>query len=114
MNTAHTAVRITRAPQPHASARSVEVVLVCLIVLAVLGGLVWPRMSAPSRFATTTTTVEQGQTLWALAVAHPVSGLTTEQTADLIGRINGIEGSLSAGSVVKVPAGPEHTAVAMR
>lgn len=114
MNTTHTAVRIAHTPQRRTGAKSVEVILVCLIALAVFGGLMWPRMSAPGRLATTTTTVEQGQTLWALAVAHPVSGLTTQQTADLIADINGIEGSLSVGSVVKVPAGPEHTAVAMR
>ncbi len=48
--------------------------------------------------------VEQGDSLWSLASAHRVHGLTTAQTADLIREINGLSGSVVfAGQLLEVP-----------
>ena len=48
--------------------------------------------------------VERGDTLWAIAKQHRVSGLSTEQTADLIARLNNLDApALVAGRELKVP-----------
>jgi len=54
--------------------------------------------------ATQARRVEPGDTLWSLASTHPVQGLDTMRTAELIAELNGIEDSgLTAGSVVLLP-----------
>ena len=60
--------------------------------------------------------VEQGDTLWSLAQAHPVSGHTTEQTARLIAELNSLDTSeVTAGHVIKLPqAGDQAPMLAQR
>jgi len=60
--------------------------------------------------------VESGQTLWTLAAQHPIAGLTTEQTAELIANTNRLGvGKVTAGSTIKIPAHAERSlAVACR
>jgi hypothetical protein len=63
--------------------------------------------------------VEAGETLWTLAKAHPVEGLSTEQNTQLIARLNGMDShtQVAAGTVLRVPAAPadpDMLAVAMR
>ena len=51
--------------------------------------------------------VHTGDSLWSLAEEHPVEGLTTQETSDMIRSVNHLErGSLDAGAVLKVPARP--------
>lgn len=51
--------------------------------------------------------VHTGDSLWSLAEEHPVEGLTTQETSDIIRSANHLErGSLDAGAVLKVPARP--------
>ena len=43
--------------------------------------------------------------LWSLAQEHPVDGLSTQETSDMIRSVNHLDrGSLDAGAVLKVPA----------
>lgn len=60
--------------------------------------------------------VEKGDTLWSMAVQHPIEGQSTQQTAAQIAELNGRpQSTLAAGTVIDVPA-PIHrsTAVACR
>lgn len=51
-------------------------------------------------------TVQAGDSLWTLAEAHPVDGLSTAQVAELIAGANGRDGALIApGECILVPAG---------
>lgn len=51
--------------------------------------------------------VEAGESLWSLAKAHPVAGLSTAQTVQLIADLNSLdERTLWVGSSIRVPAAP--------
>lgn len=82
-----------------------EIVLLVLVALALAGSAWASRGSNPAEIGTLTMRVTQGQTLWSLAQDHPVPGLTTAETADLIARMNGLGGgALHTGMLVEVPA----------
>ncbi len=52
-----------------------------------------------------TVRVQSGDSLWSLAQEHPIEGLSTQETSDMIRNVNHLEhGSLDAGSHLKVPA----------
>lgn len=52
-----------------------------------------------------TVKVAEGESLWTLAEDHPVKGLSTQETSDLIRSKNHLKRtSLSAGASLKVPA----------
>ena len=52
-----------------------------------------------------TVRVQSGDSLWSLAREHPIDGLSTQETSDMIRSVNHLErGSLDAGAVLKVPA----------
>lgn len=52
-----------------------------------------------------TVRVQSGDSLWSLAQEHPIEGLSTQETSDIIRSVNHLEhGSLDAGDVLKVPA----------
>lgn len=52
-----------------------------------------------------TVRVQAGDSLWSLAEEHPVDGLSTQETSDMIRSVNHLEhGSLDAGAHLKVPA----------
>lgn len=49
--------------------------------------------------------VQSGDSLWSLAQEHPIEGLSTQETSDMIRSVNHLEhGSLDAGAHLKVPA----------
>ena len=75
-----------------------------------------PSRSTPPRdTATTLLRVEQGDTVWTIAAAHPVSGLNTAQNADLIARLNDLDaGRLAAGTTLRVPSAADSASVAQR
>lgn len=91
-----------------------ELVIVATLALAIVVGAVWPRIQEPADIRTTTLRIEPGQTLWTIAETHPVEGLTTQQSADLIASINGLRGTVNAGSVIRVPSQAAGSALAMR
>lgn len=52
-----------------------------------------------------TVRVQSGDYLWSLAQEHPIEGLSTQETSDMIRNVNHLEhGSLVAGAHLKVPA----------
>ena len=52
-----------------------------------------------------TVRVQSGDSLWSLAQKHPIDGLSTQETSDMIRSVNHLDrGSLDAGAVLKVPA----------
>ena len=52
-----------------------------------------------------TVRVQSGDSLWSLAQEHPIEGLSTQETSDMIRNVNHLErGSLDAGAHLKVPA----------
>lgn len=52
-----------------------------------------------------TVRVQSGDSLWSLAQEHPIEGLSTQETSDMICNVNHLEhGSLDAGVHLKVPA----------
>ena len=51
-----------------------------------------------------TVRVQSGDSLWSLAQEHPIDGLSTQETSDMIRSVNHLDrGSLDAGAVLKVP-----------
>lgn len=72
-------------------------------------------LTAPAEAPMSPVKVKPGQTLWQLATVHPVEGLTTAQTVELIAERNDLDhGSLRAGATLLVPSGVRGAAVAMR
>lgn len=52
-----------------------------------------------------TVRVQSADSLWSLAQEHPIEGLSTQETSDMIRNVNHLEhGSLDAGVHLKVPA----------
>ncbi len=81
------------------------VALVVIAGLLIVGALKAQPTGAPADLATQTLQVQTGQTLWAIAQAHPIDGLTTAQTAEVISRSNNLSGSvLNAGQTLQVPS----------
>lgn len=78
---------------------------VVAVGLALLTAIAFYAVSGPpADVATRPVRVEAGDTLWSIASAHPVPGLRTEQTVDLIRRTNGMEGSVVyVGQLLDVP-----------
>lgn len=104
----------TRTTTPHGGSTA-EVALAILVVLALvaIAATSGSRTAVPS--VTRTVSVSSGETLWALAAANPVKGLSTEQTVELIAQMNDLEGSrVSVGQQVTLPAAAEDSALAMR
>lgn len=79
-----------------------------LVVSAAVIVSVAALFSAPGRPAPvswTAVSVAESGTLWGLAAEHPVSGLSTAETIDLIVEENGLTSSvLHAGQTVVVPS----------
>ena len=93
---------------------SVVVLILAAITVAVLSLLVQPAVPLPSGW--TQVAVEPNASLWSLASAHPVEGLTTAETAALIAEENGLgTGVIHPGQTVSVPSSVQaDTAVALR
>jgi hypothetical protein len=88
-----------------------EIVAVVAIAVALIAvTLLTSRAQERGQLRTTRVFVEEGDTLWSLAQAHPISGHTTEQTARLIAELNSLDSSeLVAGRVVVLPRAADQT-----
>lgn len=68
-----------------------------------------------ARVKTETVRISRGDTLWSIASAHPVAGLDTAATVDLIAELNDLDGfALVAGDTVLVPSDAESGNITMR
>jgi hypothetical protein len=76
--------------------------LVVVAILATAVGFAVENM--PDEVRTRTVRVEQGDSLWALAIANPVKGLNTAETAELIRQANEMQDSVvHTGQLIRVP-----------
>jgi hypothetical protein len=84
----------------------VEVALaVAVALLLALSLLASSHGHGESAYRAHSVHVEPGQTLWSLAQANPVAGLTTEQTAQLIAQANHLGNApIAANATLLVPA----------
>lgn len=97
--------RQVRAMAASSTSASAETALLVLMVVALIAA-VWLGSSSERHrsLETSSIRIEAGDTLWSIATAHPVPGLSTAQTAELLSDINKLEGAmLAAGSTVQVP-----------
>lgn len=96
--------------------RRAETVMCLFAVLLVVASVVFSASHTPSHVATRTVRIDAGDTLWSIAQAHPVKGLSTAETVELITRINGLPSAkLRTGGEVMVPVNESGSALlAMR
>ncbi len=79
------------------------VVVLCSLMLAC--AISMSRQPLPEVSSTSRITVSSGQTLWTIARTHPVAGLDTAQTVEVIRRLNNLnDSSIAPGDVLDVPA----------
>ena len=79
--------------------------LLTIAILLVAGAFLSARPAAEIP-PLTQLTVQAGDSLWTLAEAHPVDGLSTAQVAELIAGANSRDGALiTPGECILVPAG---------
>jgi LysM repeat protein len=85
-----------------------EITTLVVIAALLLAGAVAVRPHAPAASSTQAVQVQAGETLWSIARAHPVPGLSTAQAVETIARDNGLaDAHLSAGQTLVVPADAE-------
>lgn len=79
--------------------------LVILSAMALVGALPTAReLAAVPTAAASTVRVAPSDTLWSIAKAHPVTGLTTSEAVERIMRLNGLtDATLHAGAMIVVP-----------
>lgn len=93
----------------------IEAGLLVLVIGTLLAAAALSATPRPTELTTTTVRVGAGESLWELAQRHPVRGMSTGQTVDLLAEINELEGAaIAEGAVLKVPASRGSSAVAMR
>ncbi len=82
-----------------------EVAALVMIALLLLALPILSRSTTSSSLGSTTKmVVRPGDTLWSVALAHPIPGMTTAQTADHIAALNGHNSSrIPVGSSIIVP-----------
>jgi len=102
------------AQQGQAAARFEVLVLILIGALLIVGAVATSRPRVPST-TMAPVSVRSGETVWSLAAAHPVPGLTTAEVADLLVRTNGLEGrTVTPGETVLIPVEPPTTRLALR
>ncbi len=93
-----------------------EVLLLAAIVTLLIVGAVStarPRLTSPH--TTSVLKVRQGDTLWQVAEAHPIDGLTTSQMVDVLVAANQLGAhSLTPGQMIRIPTYDSRTQVASR
>jgi hypothetical protein len=78
--------------------------LTAIALLLILGAVLTSGTPGPSQ-SWSPVEVQAGDSLWTLAAAHPVEGLTTAQAADLLATTNHLDGGLIVqGQTLLVPA----------
>lgn len=103
--------RVTTASAPAAlKASTIAALAVALTLFFVLATSIFSARHAAyaesvSNVTYETVRVQSGDSLWSLAQEHPIEGLSTQETSEMIRSVNHLEhGSLDAGVHLKVPA----------
>ena len=104
-----TAGRLTQSTRRQRLSALEVLTLLAVAVLLIVGAVsARPRISTGAQGQTVQ--VQAGETLWSLAQAHPIAGLTTAQATAQISRSNQLtSSSLRAGQTLVVPAGTQST-----
>jgi len=112
----HTAVTYRHADRAIRTLTSVAIAALVLSALVVGALSVGVRREPPAPAGWTTVSVDPNGSLWQLAQTHPVGGLDTAATVELIRAENGLESSvLLVGQTLRVPGSTvSATAVALR
>ena len=107
---------VPRARRYGGSVSLVEIVIVgAVLVLLIVGASVGADGSRTHVVAVHTVRVEAGQTLWSIARSNPLPGLTTQQTAELIARTNGLDdGRVAARTSIRIPVATSQRLLALR
>lgn len=107
-------VRRARAGSIPAARAALALLMVFASVVAITGHPASVTGAAVTRFETVT--VAEGGNLWQIATAHPVQGLETAETVDLIRATNRLATSVvHVGQTLRVPAqGPAGASLASR
>lgn len=80
-------------------------VVAALIVAVIFAAAVSGHRSGGRAAATQIVKIDAGDSLWSIAAAHPVPGLSTAQTVELIKRSNQLSGSsVAEGTLLRVPS----------
>lgn len=89
-----------------------DVLLAAVALLLLIAAVASSVIGKAEPAVTATHVVSSGDTLWNLAERHPVHGLSTAQTVDLIERMNGLESALlEPGVSIALPAAPDDDTV---
>jgi hypothetical protein len=92
----------------------VEVGALLLIAVLLVAGPIMGRQGAV-HFETSSVLTSRGDTLWTIARAHPVPGLTTAESVEVIATLNDLEtANVQAGTSVRVPASDSENIFALR
>jgi LysM repeat protein len=86
--------------------RAFEVLALLIILVLLIVGLVTTSGRRTQRIVVSQrVTVQSGDSLWTVAAAHPVAGMSTAQVADLLATSNDLSGQLvRPGQVILVPS----------
>jgi len=95
---------------------SFEMTMLALTLVALVATAIATSGSRPiGTMETARVHVKAGDTLWSIASSHPVEGLDTAQTTDVIAELNGLGSPvLVAGSTIRVPLSDQGASLAMR
>lgn len=100
-----------------ASPQRIGLEILALVVIAALliAGPLMNRAHVPTSVDTVEVRAESGDSLWSIAENHPIDGLTTAQTVEVIAAVNGLNGPLvAAGGSLNVPQGATNMVVASK
>lgn len=116
-----TAARRVRSPHSVRADRTsdtrmrtlMEVLALVVIAALLIAGPLVSRSQAHAGREMSEVRTEAGDSLWAIARAHPIEGLTTLQTVDVIARTNGLDSTnVSTGRTLSVPKAAMDMAIA--
>lgn len=94
---------------------STERLLLAVLGILLIASAAMSGHERPVGVPTTTVLVDGGDTLWSVAREHPIEGLSTAQTADLILELNDAKSPvLLDGQSLVVPSDPPPSAIALR
>jgi LysM repeat protein len=99
-----------------ATSGALEVLALLIILILLIVGLVTTSGRGPEKVVLSQRVkVQSGESLWAVAAAHPVAGMSTAQVADLLATSNDLsERLVRPGQILRVPTESANQMLAAR
>jgi LysM repeat protein len=89
--------------------------LLIILILLIVGLVTTSGRGTDKTILSQQLKVKAGDSLWTVAAAHPVAGMSTAQVADLLTTSNDLSGQLiRPGQVILVPSQPANQMLAAR